>query len=852
MKRKNWLRVFSLALCLALALLQLPVGASAEGTGDEKRIMVSLGDSYASGEGIEPFYGDDQPMSVKSRDNDWLAHRSMHAWSGMLKIPGVDGTMADNRDTNWYFVASSGATTEHIKRTGNRITNKDEQTLEGQQHKEFDRDGLKGWKNLPGQLDVFYNTLGEDRYEVDYVTISIGGNDIGFVDILTKAHLPFFCSPMYDHIDHELNHFYDRGGTADKLYSAYWRIANAAPNATILVTGYPELLDYDGKGLMFHKWESTYINWAVREFNKRIEGIVEQCRRENMRIAFVSVESEFAGHQAYSDNAYINEVMYYVNAQDLKGFPPLSSYSMHPNEKGAKAYARCVQAVIDRLEADEAQKKPPRQTSRVRNVVLVLDNSGSMDGTPIRETRKAAKDFISTVLKEDAGIGIVTFNSTAQLRTDFSMDEAYLFGVVDNIYTGGRTNTEGGLSTARDILADSGDGKKIIVVMSDGLANEGKTGEALYTYAQTLRDENILIYTIGFFQDLYGSDLRYGQELMEKIASPGLHYEAARAEDLKFFFGDIADQINGAPYVYIRIACPVDVEVRVGDEVLSSRSNLTRTSFGSMTFEDGEGWGTDNRTKILRLRDDGTDYRIDIKGNGEGTMHFTAGFMDSSGEYTDMREVEDVEITSKTGITANAVRRDATILRVDDDGDGRTDRTLRIGGPKSSALPIILIGVGVLAVAAGVLIPLLLRRRAAVAGHAAAVPEAPAAPRYGAAPEAPAETRYGAAPEAPAAPRYGAAPEAPAVTRYGAAPEAPAASRYEAAPETPAALAVPEDPAPGTRCAHCGAALKPGAKFCGACGKPVLPEAPAARLCAKCGAPLREGARFCTRCGTRC
>ena len=811
MKRNAFFRIFALLLGLSLLAASLG-GAAAENTrtGGYKRsrIIVSLGDSYASGEGIEPFYGQNNPIQVKADDNDWLAHRSMKAWSGMLTLPTVDGPMSEHRGTNWYFVASSGATTEHIRQSGPGTT--------GMQRKDFERDGYQGYKYLPGQLDVFYNTEGLDRYDVDYVTLSVGGNDVHFSEIIKQAHHTILSSEMFDLIDEQLDSFYDTGGTRDKLYAAYHRVAEAAPNATIIVVGYPELLDYSGKGLFFHKTEAEYINTAVRIFNLYIQKLVGECRQEGMKIEFVSVEEAFRGHQAYSDDNYINEVYYLCKDQDLKGFPEASAYSMHPNEKGARAYARCVQAKIDELEAEKAKNMPQRETSDVRNVVLVLDNSGSMEGTRIRETRKAGKDFVGTVLKEDASISIVTFSDNARLRSDFSMDEGYLRDIIDDIYTEDMTNTGAGLAKAREQLTGTGSGKKIVVLMSDGLANEGKTGSSLYEYAQELRDEGLIIYTIGFFQGLYGADLRSAQETMEKIASPGCHYEADKADNLVFFFGDIADQINGQPYIYIRIACPVDVEVRRNGEVLSSVTESTRTSFGSLTYEAGDGSGRDNRTKILRLRDDGTDYQISIRGNGTGTMHYTAGFTDRNGEYTDMREIEDVAITSSTLIAANAQRGSATVLRVDENGDGRVDRTYTAGGPGASAWLIIGIILGVLALF-GAAAFLILR----YARGASAAPEA-----------APAD------------------------------PAASVSSQY--ATTIPVTEAAPD----GNHCPKCGTELKNSWKFCGVCGaalpsaepnepaaEPVEPAEPVAepavRVCSQCGAEMSGKALFCKRCGKR-
>ena len=277
MKRNLLSRLLSLLLGLMLLLLCFPAVTAADtGTTSYKRsrIIVSLGDSYASGEGIEPFYEQENSMRVRVTKDDWLAHRSKKAWSGMLTLPTVDGPMSEHRNTNWYFVASSGATTEHIKRTGDVVVDKKTGRKEGEQNKEYDREWISGSKNLPGQLDVFYETEGLDRFEVDYVTISIGGNDVHFSDVIMKAHHTILSTEVYDFIDEQMDHFYDQGGTYDKMHAAYKRIAEAAPNATILVTGYPELLDYDGKGAAFNYYESTYINYAVRVFNRYIRSLI--------------------------------------------------------------------------------------------------------------------------------------------------------------------------------------------------------------------------------------------------------------------------------------------------------------------------------------------------------------------------------------------------------------------------------------------------------------------------------------------------------------------------------------------------------------------------------------------------
>ena len=111
--------ICTLLCCAVFVSLLLPFLGDFKVKADEEKnmIMVSLGDSFSSGEGIEPFYGQDLSAYSKVRSQDWLAHRSKSSWSGMLKLPGVEGTMSENRSDNWFFVATSGAETKHLKKS---------------------------------------------------------------------------------------------------------------------------------------------------------------------------------------------------------------------------------------------------------------------------------------------------------------------------------------------------------------------------------------------------------------------------------------------------------------------------------------------------------------------------------------------------------------------------------------------------------------------------------------------------------------------------------------------------------------------------------------------------------------
>ena len=342
-------KLFSILLS-ALLLLSF---AFAEGSA----VIVAVGDSYISGEGIEPFYGQEAEMTERCRDNDWLAHRSEKNWPGMLTLPAVDGPMRDHRGENFFFAAASGALSKHL------FLLTDEEKAAGEtaeQDKEYKRDGVEGNAKLPPQLDVF-DELDEKGLKADYVLISVGGNDINFKTMVAESMTGLTNYLSGDTPEEKgrmlFESMYKDTAIRSNIKRAYTDIAaRAGAQATLIVTGYPSVLAPDPIGTEgFFPGDSTKImNAAGLLFNEEIRNLVEECRGEGLDIYYVSVQEAFEGHGAYSEDPYINPIITGALDYDLKSSLLVSIYSMHPNEKGAEAYARCVQEFIDRLEAEKA------------------------------------------------------------------------------------------------------------------------------------------------------------------------------------------------------------------------------------------------------------------------------------------------------------------------------------------------------------------------------------------------------------------------------------------------------------------------------------------------------------------
>ena len=341
--------LFLYALCLLLCLSLFTGSAcSAEG-----RILVSLGDSFSSGEGIEPFYGQDAEASDKCRNPDWLAHRSEKCWPGMLTLPGVDGPLKEHRGENWFFAAASGAKTNHLYLLDEAEIQAGETA---QQEKEYKLFGVSGTALLPPQLDIF-DELDARGLKADYVTVTIGGNDLEF-PMIVKLSLAGVTNVLPGETPEEESEalwkiaYVDRNVRAC-IKRAYSDIAaRAGGQACILAVGYPDLLAPDC-GLLFPGKSPEILNSAVTLMNGELQSIVDECRREGMNICFVSVTEAFAGHGAYSDDPAVNPIIFGARKQELDIFSLGSSYSMHPNELGAEIYARCVQEAVDRLESEK-------------------------------------------------------------------------------------------------------------------------------------------------------------------------------------------------------------------------------------------------------------------------------------------------------------------------------------------------------------------------------------------------------------------------------------------------------------------------------------------------------------------
>lgn len=171
------------------------------------------------------------------------------------------------------------------------------------------------------------------------------------------------------------------------------------------------------------------------------------------------------------------------------------------------------------------------------DIVLIIDESGSMNGEKIRTTREAAMDFVEEVDLSVSQVGVVGFNTAARLRSPMIQDEDRLRRAIQRLSASGGTNIAVALARARQEMRLRGrpeEARPIFVLLSDGYNNAGHA--PVLSEATKAKREGIEIFTIGIQADV---------QLMTQVASGEDHYFGPRsARFLYGIFDAIAQQIS--------------------------------------------------------------------------------------------------------------------------------------------------------------------------------------------------------------------------------------------------------------------------------------------------------------------
>lgn len=147
----------------------------------------------------------------------------------------------------------------------------------------------------------------------------------------------------------------------------------------------------------------------------------------------------------------------------------------------------------------------PDIVSHPTDIVLILDRSGSMAGSPIANLKNGAKKFIDIIdeatdssqdgqIGSGSHIGIVSFASTATQDTQLITSVADLKSAVNALSANGSTNHEDAFTKALNLFDPSSSNAKVMVMFTDGVTTAGGNPNTVAAFAKS---QGIIIYSIG-------------------------------------------------------------------------------------------------------------------------------------------------------------------------------------------------------------------------------------------------------------------------------------------------------------------------------------------------------------------
>ena len=211
----------------------------------------------------------------------------------------------------------------------------------------------------------------------------------------------------------------------------------------------------------------------------------------------------------------------------------------------------------------------PDIVSHPTDIVLVLDRSGSMAGTPLASMKEGAKTFIDIIEEATDGvkdgqigagsrIGIVSFAETASADAQLIASVEALKDAVDGLTAGGRTNHADAFAKATELFSPPSGNAKVMVMFTDGNTTAGIPPAPV---AAAARAQGITIYCIG----LVGSDGVDVDTLNEWATDPDASHVAVTpdAADMEELFAELAANIShpGATNIVIDEVVTPDFEI---------------------------------------------------------------------------------------------------------------------------------------------------------------------------------------------------------------------------------------------------------------------------------------------------
>lgn len=149
--------------------------------------------------------------------------------------------------------------------------------------------------------DVTNNQISALSSSTTLVTITIGGNDAGFADVMTTCitSTDSGCQSRLDTADSYIDNT-----LPGRLNTVYANIKNRAPSAKVVVLGYPQMYKIDGSCIV---GLSETKRQAINATDTHLNSVIK-ARAQAAGFTWKDAAATFTGHEICSGDAWLHSV----------------------------------------------------------------------------------------------------------------------------------------------------------------------------------------------------------------------------------------------------------------------------------------------------------------------------------------------------------------------------------------------------------------------------------------------------------------------------------------------------------------------------------------------------------------
>jgi VWFA-related protein len=185
-------------------------------------------------------------------------------------------------------------------------------------------------------------------------------------------------------------------------------------------------------------------------------------------------------------------------------------------------------------------------------VVLVMDTSGSMAGTPLSTTEEAAISLVNSLLPKDGAI-VISFANGVSAPTPLTADKQALAATLHALNAVGDTALYDAVVAGAQAAKSATLPRKVVVLLTDGQEAGNRSAATMQQSLDEAAAAGVPFFTIGVGEDI---NVAYLQDLANR--SGGQFLAAPAPADIPAVYDRIGIMLRSQYLVRLRLAAPAD------------------------------------------------------------------------------------------------------------------------------------------------------------------------------------------------------------------------------------------------------------------------------------------------------